>query len=199
MSQKITTKLSWLKVLLLEDQPEDAFLIEREVKKVVNDLDMQVTKNKDIFEEQVSEFAPHIILADYSLPQYSGLHALQYVIANATALPFVFVTNILQDEELAAETILNGANGFVLKNNLSKLGPLIYSLMTVPQHLTAFEIPSRLWICKYNQDLAAWQMNNQGATACESLNPLIAEAQEMYEDAQKMLAAVRSRLAQARP
>lgn len=156
-------KLRWLKVLLLEDLQADVFLIQSELKKVVEELDLMVTKNGKAFEQFVRHSTPHVIISDYALPQYSGLAALKYAMVNAPNTPFVFVTATLQDEELAAETILNGANGFVLKNNLQKLGPLVHNLMTRPQTDTPFEIPSHLWISHYEQELALWEYQQRSS------------------------------------
>lgn len=183
MFHQLEGQLPWLKVLLLEDLSEDAFLVEREVKKVVQELDLKVAKTGPLFEAMVPAFSPHLILSDYALPQYGGLDALNYVKGLEATIPFIFVTSTLQDEELAAATILNGANGFVLKNNLNKLGPLVLSLMTTPQTNTSFELQSSLWIYQYQTEI----IERDGLYDSKLAKNILKDADLMYQDAQMML------------
>lgn len=112
-------------ILLLEDLPEDARLIERMVMKAVPTYHLKVVNNRDDFQQALDGFAPALILADYYLPQFKGNEALQIAQEQTPNIPFIFITGTLNDEELAAETILSGASGFVLKQNLGRLPEVI--------------------------------------------------------------------------
>lgn len=81
------------------------------------------------FEEKLIEMRPDLIFSDYRLPQYSGIEALLFTRANMPTVPFVFVTGAMQNEEVAQNTVLKGAHGFVLKNNLEKLNEVIADLL----------------------------------------------------------------------
>ncbi|MBK8635250.1 MAG: response regulator [Saprospiraceae bacterium] len=69
---------------------------------------------------------PHIVISDYNLPDCTGLDLLLYTKQHYPSVPFVFITGMLNDEEKTAEVILNGANGYILKQNVSTVGPKIH-------------------------------------------------------------------------
>jgi two-component sensor histidine kinase len=61
-----------------------------------------------------------VILADYSLPSFDGISALNLAIATSPDVPFIFVTGAL-GEERAVETLKKGATDYVLKHRLDLL------------------------------------------------------------------------------
>ncbi|HKJ48422.1 MAG TPA: response regulator [Christiangramia sp.] len=118
-----------LRILLVEDQETDAALIERQIRKIVKSPEIEVTDNLDDSKELLLNFAPDVVLSDYNLPTCTGLDILEMVKEHDENIAFIFVTGTVNDEELAANTILNGASGYILKkhmNNLAeKLEPLL--------------------------------------------------------------------------
>jgi len=69
-------------------------------------------------------FGPTIILSDFSMPGFSGLNALEIAREVAPDIPFVFVSGTI-GEERAIEALRRGAADYVLKSNLSRLGPVV--------------------------------------------------------------------------
>lgn len=65
-----------------------------------------------------------LILADYSLPEFDGLAALQIAKQTAAEIPFIFVSGTM-GEVVAIEAIKNGATDYVLKSGLFRLVPAI--------------------------------------------------------------------------
>jgi signal transduction histidine kinase len=63
-----------------------------------------------------------LILADYSLPDFDGLSALQMVRSRFKRLPFIMVSGA-QGEEIAVEALLLGSTDYVLKQRLDRLIP----------------------------------------------------------------------------
>ena len=116
-------------ILLLEDNEQDAFLLKRQLQKQLPEAELHVAATQEAYEKLVRTLNPDLILSDYRLPRYSGIEAMLYARAHSPVVPFVFVTGALHNEELAADTILQGANGFVLKNNLDKLGRILPELL----------------------------------------------------------------------
>jgi CheY-like chemotaxis protein len=110
-----------LKVLMLEDLDTDRELIKRSVLKSVPNAVFIMATSKSEFEEKISWGNPDLILADHNIPGYNGLEALLLVREKIPHVPFIFVTGSLNDEERVAETILNGASGYILKHNLTAL------------------------------------------------------------------------------
>jgi two-component sensor histidine kinase len=72
------------------------------------------------FTRAVQEGRWDIILADYRLPAFDGLSALEIVQARAPGTPFVFVSGAL-GEEVAVEALKRGATDYVLKHSLDRL------------------------------------------------------------------------------
>ncbi|WP_170110419.1 response regulator [Flavilitoribacter nigricans] len=106
---------------MLEDLKTDQELIKRGVLKAAPEAVFIIASNQEEFEDKINWVGPDIILADYNVPGYNGLEALLLVREKMPHVPFVFVTGSLNDEEKVAETILNGASGYILKGNLSEL------------------------------------------------------------------------------
>src|SRR5450759_1854061 len=120
-----------LKILFVEDVLSDAELIWREIEK--NGIDftkLLVDKRKD-FLEGLKSFIPDIIISDYSLPQFDGMTALLLRNELTPFTSFILVTGSL-NEEVAVECIKAGADDYILKENLSRLGPVSYTHLTLP-------------------------------------------------------------------
>ena len=110
-----------IKVLILEDVPLDAELIERELRKEGFDFDSHRVEREDEYVMELEKWQPHIILADHSLPQFDGVSALHIAQEKSPNTPFIFVSGKI-GEEFAVEMLKRGAIDYVLKHNLSKLG-----------------------------------------------------------------------------
>jgi two-component sensor histidine kinase len=74
----------------------------------------------DEFTRAVRDESWDLILADYLLPAFNGLNALEIAQEMARATPFVFVSGAL-GEEVAVEALKRGATDYVLKDKLDRL------------------------------------------------------------------------------
>lgn len=112
-----------LRVLVLEDRPVDAELILYEMKRSGYDC---IGKRVDTQEDYLQALLeiPDIILADYSLPQFTALQALRLLQENGLDIPFIVVTGTIS-EEAAVETMILGAADYLLKDRLSRLGQAV--------------------------------------------------------------------------
>lgn len=158
MQKNIFEQFRTLKILILEDVPEDAELMIRELENSDFVVEAQVVDDEGGFYTALINFRPEIILADYSLPTITGLEALAIAIAEFPDIPFVFVTGTI-GEEIAAETILSGASGLVLKSNISRLPEVIKRI---------FEKNGR-WI-NVRLKFASERVNNRIKTNLKALN-----------------------------
>jgi formate hydrogenlyase transcriptional activator len=113
-----------LRVLILDDVLTDAELIERELRKAGLAFAVRFVATRGEFMRELRSFAPTLILADYSMPGFRGSEALEIVRQEWPDLPFVFVSGAL-GEELAIDTLKQGATDYVLKHRLSRLGPAV--------------------------------------------------------------------------
>ena len=117
-----------LSILLLEDDAADQQIVEREVRKHVRQLALTWVTGRGDFERALRTFPFDLILADYKLPGYDGLAALELARKVAPRTPFIVVTGSL-DEETAADVIKAGASDYVLKERLGRLAPAIDSAL----------------------------------------------------------------------
>jgi two-component system, cell cycle sensor histidine kinase and response regulator CckA len=111
-----------LRILLLEDQPADAELIVRELRKTGFEFVAKNVTTEKEFLAELPTYAPELILAEYSLAAYDGLSALAAAQQHCPETPFIFVSSSL-GEEKAIETLHHGATDYVLKHHLVRLGP----------------------------------------------------------------------------
>lgn len=116
--------VSELRILILEDEPTDAELMERELRKAGIVFVSQRVDNKDAFIQALEEFRSDVVLADYKRPNFGGLAALKIVRRTHPEVPVIIVTGMLGDEP-AIELLKAGAKDYVLKGNLARLAPAI--------------------------------------------------------------------------
>lgn len=115
-----------MRVLIIEDNPADAELLTHHLKKSGLDYNFAVISTESEFVTMCQDFVPDIILSDYSLPQFSGLRALELRAELAPDVPFILVTGP-HNEETAVNIMKAGADDYLLKDNLSRLIPAINS------------------------------------------------------------------------
>ncbi|MDB5257151.1 MAG: hybrid sensor histidine kinase/response regulator [Chitinophagaceae bacterium] len=118
-----------LKILMLEDVPEDAELLERVLKKEKFTFTALRVDERAKYTDALVSFAPDVILSDHSLPQFNSIEALEICQGMQLDVPFIVVTGSVS-EEFAVNCIKRGADDYVLKSNLSRLPVAIkFSLM----------------------------------------------------------------------
>ncbi len=109
-----------LRILLLEDVPADAALVERHLTKSGMEFVSQRVDTRARFEEALQKFVPDIILSDHGLPGFDGSAALELVKQRSPTLPVILVTGSL-NEEKAVEFMKAGAADYILKDHLTRL------------------------------------------------------------------------------
>lgn len=113
-----------LRVLVLEDEPADAELELAALAEGGFDCAATLADGRAAFE---AAFAPgrfDLVLADYRLPDYTGLEALEHVRRRDALVPFVLVSGAL-GEERAVEALRSGATDYVLKHGLARLASAV--------------------------------------------------------------------------
>ena len=118
-----------LKILLVEDYEIDADLITMQIHKIVENPEIKVVDNVEDCNNKLHNFVPDVVISDYNLPTCTGLDILKLVKKFDENLAFIFVTGTIDDDELAANTILSGASGFILKKNMNNLGEKLKPLL----------------------------------------------------------------------
>jgi protein-histidine pros-kinase len=109
-----------LKVLLVEDMPSDAELIERQLRKAGLQFGSMRVQTRDALVAALAEFEPDIMLCDNGLPGFNAAAAIQVAGSAHPDLPIVIVTGTLEDEA-AVQLVKAGAVDYVRKDRLARL------------------------------------------------------------------------------
>jgi PAS domain S-box-containing protein len=134
--------LQTLKILILEDEPTDAELMQRELREAGVDFTATRVANRAAFIAALEAFAPDIVLADYKLPDFNGAEALAHVRQVHPEVPAVMVTGALGDEGAVA-LLKAGAADYVLKGNLPRLAPAVRRAISVERGIRARKAAER--------------------------------------------------------
>ncbi len=108
-----------LRILILEDVPTDAELVERTLREAGIEFTSRRVDKRDDFLKQLEDFSPDLILSDYSMPQFTGLEALELVKERYPAIPLIIVTGSM-NEETAVECMNRGAADYLIKRQKSR-------------------------------------------------------------------------------
>ncbi len=117
-----------LKILVLEDIQSDAELVIYEVKKNKIHFNYKRVETENEFTEALSTYKPDIILSDYNLPHFTGMLALLIRNELTPNIPFILITGSL-NETIAVDCMKAGADDYILKDNLTRLGTAIESAL----------------------------------------------------------------------
>jgi len=115
---------SLLRILLLEDDPTDAALMQELLEADNIACELTRVQTRTGYLSGLEDSGIELILADYKLPSFDGLSALKLAQNVRPDLPFIFVSGTL-GEEVAIEALKIGATDYVLKSRLSRLAPSV--------------------------------------------------------------------------
>src|SRR6185436_13816546 len=112
------------RLLLLEDNSDDAFLICKNLTKQWPDCEIVTVNNESEFKSALQQGHFDLILSDYSIPGFDGLDALLAARGKCPEVSFIFISGALNDE-VAVESLKAGATDYVLKDRPARLVPAI--------------------------------------------------------------------------
>jgi len=113
-----------LRILVAEDSETDAELVQRELKRGGLDFQSRRVQTESDFRRELDEFQPHLVISDFSMPQFSGPKALAIARESRADIPFIFISGTI-GENVAVDMMKAGANDYVMKNNLARLVPAL--------------------------------------------------------------------------
>ena len=109
-----------LQVLVLEDRAADAELMIAELRRGGFSFDWHRVDNERDFAAHLTP-PPDLILADFNMPQFTGVRALQIVRGRGLDIPFIIVSGSI-GEDVAVRALQEGADDYLLKDRLTRLG-----------------------------------------------------------------------------
>ena len=113
-----------LRVLLVEDSPDDAELVMRHLARGGFSVDHVQVEEREAFVSQLAKGGWDIVISDYALPRFSGMEALGTLRATGSELPFILVSGTV-GEDVAVAAIRAGAQDYLLKDRLVRLVPAV--------------------------------------------------------------------------
>ena len=113
-----------LRVLMVEDNPADAELCIRELKKAGFDARVDVVQTAQEFSARLADGEYQLVIADYTLPTWSGMEALDLLRRKFKDMPLIVLTGTLKEEE-SADCLRRGADDCVHKDRLARIGPAV--------------------------------------------------------------------------
>ena len=116
-----------IKILIVEDNPNDAELLLRELRRAGFEPDWQRVQTESDFLAGVKA-RPEIILSDYSMPQFTGLRAAELLQESGLNIPFILISGTV-GEDVAVEAMKYGATDYLLKDRVARLGAAVQRAM----------------------------------------------------------------------
>jgi PAS domain S-box-containing protein len=113
-----------IRILHLEDDPDDQELVRATLEADRIPIEMEVVSSRHPFEEALARGAFDLILSDFKVPDYDGLSALRFVRGRFPDAPFILVSGTI-GEEAAIDSLRSGATDYVLKHRISALAPSV--------------------------------------------------------------------------
>jgi len=129
--KKSPAKFSY-RLLLLEDNPDDAELIRKSLTKQWPACEIVTVNDEATFKSALQQRNFRLILSDYFIPGFDGLSALAIAREQCPEVPFIFISGAVNDE-LAVESLKAGATDYVLKDRPARLVPAILRALSDAQ------------------------------------------------------------------
>jgi len=109
-----------IRVLLIEDDEDDAFLLQLELERNGYELVARRVATAHELEDALDTETWDVVLADYSLPRFDAPRALAIVRARLPDIPFIIISGTI-GEEAVVKCMRDGANDFFVKGRTALL------------------------------------------------------------------------------
>ncbi len=113
-----------LHVLVIEDSTDDSELILLELKRGGYSPSIQRVDTEKEMRSFLRRKKFDLITSDFRMPHFSALEAIKIWKENEPGIPFFVISGVINNEEAIA-LMKAGATDYILKNNLSRLGPAV--------------------------------------------------------------------------
>ncbi|MEH1831508.1 MAG: histidine kinase dimerization/phosphoacceptor domain -containing protein [Nostoc sp.] len=113
-----------LRVLLVEDSEDDAFLVLRELQRSDYQVTFERIDTPTAMKAAIAGQTWDIVICDYSMPTFSAPAALKQVKESGLDLPFIIVSGTI-GEDTAVAAMKAGAHDYIIKGNLARLTPAV--------------------------------------------------------------------------
>ena len=126
-----------LRVLLVEDNADDALLCKRLLRTAYPGIRCDVVETPEEFAQQIRSTFYDVILSDYSLVSWTGVDAFNLMRTTGRDIPFILVTGALDDAR-AIECVKSGITDYILKDHPERLP---FAITHAPGHMFITDLP----------------------------------------------------------
>src|SRR5579872_6133763 len=112
-----------IRVLILEDRPEDAELMIHELRRSQFDPEWRRIDTESEYNAHLG-WQPDVILSDYNMPLLDAPRALDLLHQLDLDVPFIVVSGAI-GEDIAVAMMRRGATDYLLKDRLTRLGAAV--------------------------------------------------------------------------
>jgi signal transduction histidine kinase len=109
-----------LRILIAEDEPADAELLVRELQRSGYAVEWRRVDQEAAFLKELAD-PPDMIISDNAMPSFSAARALEVLKERGLCLPFIVVSRAIGEEQAVA-LMRDGANDYVMKDRLWRIG-----------------------------------------------------------------------------
>ena len=113
-----------LRVLIVEDSEDDTALLVRELGHGGYDVSFERVDSASAMSVALDKKEWDLVVCDYSMPHFSGSGALKLLREKGSELPFIYLSGTI-GEETAVTALKEGAQDYLMKDNLKRLVPAI--------------------------------------------------------------------------
>jgi two-component system sensor histidine kinase EvgS len=113
--------MSEVSVLLIEDDEDDALLVVRALRATGFRLSYERVWTRDALAAALAAKPWDVVISDFNMPDFDAPRALALVRQHSSELPFIIVSGTVGEED-AVRAIKAGANDYLMKDRLSRLG-----------------------------------------------------------------------------
>jgi diguanylate cyclase (GGDEF)-like protein len=113
-----------LRLLQVEDTADDATLVCRALTRAGYDVYARRVDTAADLRHELATADWDLVIADYTMPGFTGTTALSIVRERQADLPFIFVSGTI-GEDTAVAAMRTGAHDYIMKANLARLAPAV--------------------------------------------------------------------------
>ncbi len=112
-----------LRILLVEDSDDDAMLVGRHLARA-GPVAIERVQTAERLRDACATSCWDAVISDYCMPRFDGIGAMRIVRERDAHVPFILVSATVP-EQVAVAAMSEGANDFVMKHELPRLGPAV--------------------------------------------------------------------------
>ena len=113
-----------IRVLIVEDSEPDARLMMRELRKADFEPSYTRVETPEAMRSALQQDDWDLIIADYTMPHFSGADALKLFNETRREIPFILVSGTVS-QDIAIKMMKIGAQDFIMKHELARLAPAV--------------------------------------------------------------------------